>query len=321
MKQSTLKVLFSLLAVAMALLSPLHSYAQFAEKIEKKCKGLEYENRVRVAVGSFKSTTNRAYGQFAGELATMLSNALVSTECFQVLASTKSNVMDDMQDEKEFQRSEDVDPNAAVEDGKMMGAQLIVTGEVTEFAEGKDGVQVGVINVGKNKAKVGFILQIANPKTRQIIFSESINTEAAALGGFSGVRILGLPAIGSFKTRAMADAVEKAIIKAVELIVAQKDKIQAMPTGGVVDPAMSPVKTSIVKIENVDYTKLNSLTTVIKGDPKVKDAAKVLSSGVGTITVKHEGSFDELLDYLAASAPGYEIIGAEKGQITLKVKN
>ena len=321
MKQSTVKLLVYLSLITSGLAIPTRSSAQFAEKIDKKCKGLAYEDRVRVAVGSFKATTNQAYGQFAGELATMLSNALVSTECFQVLASTKSNIMDDMQDEKAFQRTDDVDPNAAVEDGKMRGAQLIVTGEVTEFAEGKDGVTIGIVNVGKNKAKVGFVLQIANPKTRDIIFSESINTEASALGGFSGMRILGLPAIGSFKTRAMADAVEKAIIKAVELIVAQKDKIQAMPTGGVVNPNTAPVKTSIVKIENVDYTKLNSLTTLIKGNPKVKDAAKVLSTGIGTITIKHEGTFDELLDYLAASATGYEIIGAEKGQITLKIKS
>jgi len=126
--------------------------AQSVEKIEKKCKGLEYDKRIRIAVGSFKATTNSAYGKFAGELSTMLSNALVMTECFQVLASTKSNVMNDMQDEQAFQKTDDVDADAAIEGGKMLGAQLLITGEVTEFKEGKDGFTAIGIGFTKNTA-------------------------------------------------------------------------------------------------------------------------------------------------------------------------
>lgn len=293
--------------------------AQFAEKISKKCKGLEYESRTRIAVGSFEVKTNAAYGKFAGELATMLSNALVSTECFQVLASTKSNAMIDMQSEKEFNRTGDVRGDAAVEEGQMLGAQLLVIGEITEYSEGDDGIKVAGIGVGKKKAKIGFILQIANPKTRQIIFSESINTEASALGNFSGIKFLGLPVAGSVKTRAMADAVEKAIINAVELIVAQKEKIQAMPKGGLPGPENTFFK-STIKIENIDFGKLGTLTNSVKGNPKVKEANKSLKDGIGIITVVHEGSFDELADYLVSNASGYEVIGADAGQITLKSK-
>jgi len=311
---------FLLLLCAMILPVSGHAQGKFAEKIEKKCKDIPYEKRVRITVGSFKTTTNRAYGQFAGELQTMLSNALVMTECFQVLASTKSNIMDDIQDEKDYQKTDDVDEEAAVESGKMLGAQLVVTGEITEFAEGREGFNVGVIGLSSNKAQVGFILQIGNPQTRQIIFSESINANDIAVGGFSGVRILGLPAIGSFKTKAMANAVEKAIIKAVELIVAQKDKIQAMPQGGSADMNSEAEKTTIVKVENVDYSKLGVITNFIKEFPKLKSATKVLKEGVGSVTVLHEGTLEELADFIAekVAGSGYELTDVVKGKITLK---
>lgn len=306
-----LVMLFSYLIV------PFLLFGQFAEKIGKKCKDLEMDKRVRIAVGSFESTTNRAYGQFAGELATMLSNALVITDCFQVLASTRSNSMQDLQSEKDFNRSGDVNDETQVEEGEMRGAQLIVTGEVTEFNEGKSGVQVGIIKVGQNKANVGFVLQIANPRTRQIIFSESINMEGTSPGGFSGASVFGMPVVGSFKSKAMADAVEKAIIKAVELIVAQKDKIQAMPSGN----PEGIERTSVVKVEGVDFVKLGNVTTAVKANPKVKDAIKTLSGGVGTIKVVHTGTFDELADFLSTNIKGFQVVGAEKGQITLKAGN
>lgn len=305
---------------------PSTAWAQkdkFVEKIEKKCKDLPMESRVRLTVGSFKATTNRAYGQFAGELQTMLSNALVMTECFQVLASTNSNIMGDLQNEKDFQRSEDVDEDAAVEDGKMMGAQVLITGEITEFAEGREGVTVGVLGVGSNKAHVGFILQIVDVQNRRIIFSESINASDVALGGFSGVRILGLPAVGSFKTKAMANAVEKAIIKAVELIVAQKDKIKAMPQAVAADPNSEGEKTTSVVVENVDFGKLNAITNVIKGFPKAKTVTKgALKDGMGKVTVLHEGSFDEFAVFLSEKVSGFDITSAEpsKGKIMLQPK-
>lgn len=311
MKNEIQKRLFLGLLMAVSLVAN----AQSVEKIEKKCKGLEFDKRIRIAVGSFKATTNSAYGKFAGELPTMLSNALVMTECFQVLASTKSNVMNDMQDEQAFQKTDDVDADAAMEGGKMLGAQWIITGEVTEFKEGKDGFTAIGIGVTKNTAKVGFILQIANPQTRQILFSESINTDAISLGGFSGVRFFGLPAIGSFKTKAMADAVEKAIIKSVEYIVEQKDKIPALPganPGG--------LKTSVIKIEKVEYAALGNLTNTVKENPKVKDAVKKLAEGMGSIKVSHEGSLEDLADYLLEKTPGFEIVSVEKGQILLKSK-
>lgn len=313
----TIQCLLALLIVA---IRPQEIQAQekFAEKIAKKCKDLPYEQRVRITVGSFKATTNTAYGQFAGELQTMLSNALVSTDCFQVLASTKSNIMDDMQDEKDFQQGGDVEEESAFEEGKMKGVQLVVTGEITEFAEGKEGFTVGGLGINSNKAHVGFILQLGNPQTRQIIFSESINADDIAVGGFSGLRVLGLPAIGSFKTRAMANAVEKAIIKAVELIVAQKDKIQAMPQGGNAANGGDGTKTSTLIVEDTDYSMLSSVTGKLKSNSKVINTSKSFKDGIGTLKIEHTGSVEELADFIMENVSGFSITGMEKSKITIK---
>jgi curli biogenesis system outer membrane secretion channel CsgG len=304
------------LLLALVAFLPQNLDAQSVEKIEKKCKDLAFENRTRLVVGSFKATAPAARGKFSEELATMLSNALVSTECFQVLASVKSNLMDDIKDEQQFNEGENVEENA--EAAKMLTAQMLITGEITEFAEGKEGGTVAGISLTKNKARVGFILQIVNPRTRQILFSESINTEAIALGGFSGVRLFGLPAIGSFKTKAMGDAVEKSIIKSVELIVAQKDKMPKVAAGGATDSTTT--KSATVTVGQIDFARLSALTAKIKSNPKVKEATKTLSAGTGTIKITHEGTFDELAEYLSANATDYEITGAEKEAITLKIK-
>jgi curli biogenesis system outer membrane secretion channel CsgG len=310
------KILLFISAILFFKIEPLQ--AQVAEKIEKKCDGLPINQRLRIAVGSFHSTTNQSYNRFAGELATMLSNALVMTSCFQVLAGTKSNSMSDLQSEKEFNRSGDVRDDLSVEEGQMIGAQLIITGEVTEFAEGRDGYTIAGFSVTKNEAHVGFILQIASPKNRQILFSESINTEAVALGGFSGVKIFGLPSIGSFKTKAMQDAIEKAIIKAVELIVEQKDVI-AISSQDSKTAIME--NTTYITVENTDFGGLNSLDQLLKNNRNVKTTTKTLKNGIGTIKVVHGGDFEDLAEFFLQRTSKYKITGAEKGQITLIAKN
>lgn len=286
------------------------------EKVLKRCKGLDFNSRTRIAVGSFKVTTKLGNEKFGDELATMLGNALVSTECFQVLASTASNAMKDMHYEKEFNRAGDVRADKAAMEGQMLGAQLLVIGEVTEFSEGDDGVKVAGVSLSQKKAKVGFIIQIVNPRTREIVFSRSINMEASALEGYNGLKLAGLTVAGSVKTRAMADAVEKAIIKAVELIVVEKERIQGMPQGELAK--QNTEKLSRIQIENIDFKKLVSLTNIVKTYTKAKETTKSLKESVGSILVIHEGSVDELAEFLATKALDFEIISLSNGQIGLK---
>jgi curli biogenesis system outer membrane secretion channel CsgG len=194
------------------------------ETVKAKCKDKKYEERVRVTVARFSSSTPKAYNEFGGELATMLTNALQGINCFRVLESLKNAT--DLNDEIAYGQSGNVNSGSAAKVGNQLGAQVIFTGEITEFSEGENSFGLLGVKVGQSKAKVGFIVKAINPETREIYFSQSIETESAKPGGFSGVKILGIEMAGGKKQNAaIADAVERGIIKAAYVLADQIDKI------------------------------------------------------------------------------------------------
>ena len=176
------------------------------ERITETCKDMPFDKRLTLRVERFSVSNTRAQeqGEFGGELATMLTNALQKTGCFRVL-ETNANGVD------------------LTGDG--LNAQLIVTGEVTEFSE----KNMSVIGISKNKVNIGFILKVLNPQTGDILFSESVNGEGISSGFSSSVFTT------SKLTGNVANACEQAIIKSAEILANQKDKIQA--------PVLQPAKT------------------------------------------------------------------------------
>lgn len=202
------------------------------EEVKQQCEGLDFKKRVRLSVASFTVATPKANGEFGGELAEMLTNALQNVNCFNVLLSTKDLV--DINEEIVAGQAGYTTSGSSPSAGKMKGAQVIVTGKITEFAQGESSGGALGIKFGSNKAKVGFVLKLINPETREIIDSKSINVEGSA-GGFKGMTFLGIKTVGSTQNnKALADACEKGIIQAVEFIAASKDKMP-YPDGG--DPA------------------------------------------------------------------------------------
>lgn len=225
-----MKKSFFLAAIALLTLvfvSPENLQAQnkniTLEEISRTCSNTPFDERVRVSVARFSVSTRDAQGRFGGELATMLSNALQQTNCFRVLESITN--ADDMTGEIGFGNSGMTQAGSSPQSGQMLGAQVVVTGEVTEYNEGKSNVTVAGISAGGNKARVGFILKLVNPQTREILFSRSINV-IGKKNGFNGVSILGVRVAGSnSQNQALANAVEQAILEAVSVIVDNKDRI------------------------------------------------------------------------------------------------
>jgi curli biogenesis system outer membrane secretion channel CsgG len=193
------------------------------EKVKAKCKDKKYEERLRVTVARFSVSTPTATKEFGDNLATMLTNALHEINCFRVLESTKN--LEDMTDEISLGQ-EGYTNGSSPQGGSMLGAQVVFTGEITEFNEGQSGTGFAGIKMVKNKAKVGFIIKAINPETRDIYFSKSIETESDKPGGFNGVKVLGIEMAGSSKNNgAIADAIERGIIKAVYEIGENIDKL------------------------------------------------------------------------------------------------
>ncbi|MCP9767088.1 hypothetical protein EGI22_04145 [Lacihabitans sp. LS3-19] len=190
------------------------------EEVNQRCKGTKFEDKVIIQVERFSTSTPKASGKFGGELATMLTNALQGTSCFRVLGLNR-----DLSDNTaSMSLMQSGFGSGGAQAGKMLGAQLIVTGEVTEYSEGQKGTKVAGFSMSSNNATVGFIFQVKNPQTNELLFSKSINMSGTS-SGFSGVKFAGLDIAGTIENKALADACEKAIIRAVEVLVDEKKNI------------------------------------------------------------------------------------------------
>lgn len=199
------------------------------EQIQEQCNGIEQSKRVRISVSNFSVAAQTAKGQFGTELAEMLTNALQNVNCFNVLLSTKD--LNDINEEIVAGQAGYTAQGSSPKSGNMKGAQVIVTGKITEFSQGESSAGAMGLTFGGNKAKIGFIIKLINPETREIIDSKSINVEGSA-NGFRGLKAGGLKLGGSTQNnKALSDACEKGIIKAVEFIAASKDKMP-YPEGG-----------------------------------------------------------------------------------------
>jgi curli biogenesis system outer membrane secretion channel CsgG len=228
MKKSILNPVYNLLMLTLVTTPALNLSAQQdvdIENIREKCTNVPYEDRVRITVVRFNVTTPKApSGEFGGELATMLSSALQQINCFRVLESAIN--MDDLTLETELSQTGYTQSGSSPEAGKMLGAQAIVTGEVTEFSESNGKAGLAGITLGTNKARVGFVLKVVIPETREIIWAKSIEAESRKPGAFSGLRIFGIEFAGSSKyNKAVADAMERAIIKGMYHLADERETI------------------------------------------------------------------------------------------------
>lgn len=194
------------------------------EKVAEKCKDLPRAKRVTVKVARFNVSAKSAgaNANFGDELATMLTSAIQQTNCFRVLEMNKNAA--DVTGEMAFGQ-DGYTNGTSPEAGKMLGAQLIVTGEVTDFSEGKTGATLAGVSVGGNQATVGFTLKLLHPQTGELLFAKDINMKGSSTG-FTGMKILGVNVAGSTQNRAVADALQKAIIRAVEIMAEEKDKLE-----------------------------------------------------------------------------------------------
>lgn len=194
------------------------------EQVAEKCKDLPRDKRVTVKVARFSVSTKsaQAHATFGNELATMLTSALQQTNCFRMLEMNKN--VSDATGEMAF--AQDGFTNGSrPQAGQMLGAQLIVTGEVTDFTQGTSSTTVFGVSGGSNQATVGFTLKVLNPQTGELLFSKDINMKGK-IGGFSGLSLGGVKIAGSNENRAVQDATQKAIIQAVEILAEEKDKME-----------------------------------------------------------------------------------------------
>jgi curli biogenesis system outer membrane secretion channel CsgG len=202
------------------------------EEVQSTCKGIKREDRTRITVARFSvsSRAAQATGQFGEELTAIMTNALQQTNCFRVLESLKNEA--DL--ETEIARNETGATNGSgPQRGKQLSAQAIVTAEITEYNDGESEVNLTILSIGTNKAKLGVIVKVIDPETRELLWSKSINAEGKK-GGFTGVSLGGFSFAGSTRvSEAMSAAVEDLVLKTMEVLVKEKDEIMGTFEGNV----------------------------------------------------------------------------------------
>jgi curli biogenesis system outer membrane secretion channel CsgG len=104
--------------------------------------------------------------------------------------------------------------------GKMLGAQLIVTGEITDFSGESSSKSILGVESKCNQATVGFTLKALNPQTGALLFSKDVNMKGHNSGKVFD--IFGVKTSSTNENRAVQDATQKAIIKAVEILADEK---------------------------------------------------------------------------------------------------
>lgn len=280
------------------------------EVVKEQCKGTSLDKRIRITVARFSSTAGNTPKELGDNMSTMLSSALSQVNCFNVLEEQKN--MGDMTKEIDVTNSEYIDAGTGIEKGKMKVAQLIVTGEVTEYNDATTGAKVFGIGGSTKTAKIGFILKIINPKTREILKSTSFNVEGTKGSSFE----VGIFSSKSSTNPAVADALEKGIVQATEFLAAQKDNIPL--------PSEEELNTTVtmVTVTGVTFSQKSAVLDLIKGSAGVKKVhLSNYANSAAIYAVYHDGSSDDLATTLDKKySKQFQITDAKSGKIIMKWK-
>lgn len=131
------KLLYSFL-----LLIPILSATAQKTKVEQTtqvCSGLDASQKPLVAVMPFKITVSNPRREIGTGMTDVMMDALLNSGCFQVVERDR---MDDIMKEQGIGESGAGDDNSFAQAGKLLGAQILVFGTITEFTEKESGGRV-----------------------------------------------------------------------------------------------------------------------------------------------------------------------------------
>lgn len=191
--------------------------------------------KARIAVVRFTDRTGKGWwtGEIGDGMADMLSTALFNSNRFIVL---ERQTLKDVLAEQDLGASGRVEQETAAPIGKIEGAELLVTGAVTEFEPGSAGIGGGIggITGTWQEAVAGIILgsikishvaidiRVIDTATSRILLAASVEGKAKDfnLGGIAvGSHVGG--GLGSYSKTPVEKAVRVALGEAVNFIASQ----------------------------------------------------------------------------------------------------
>jgi curli biogenesis system outer membrane secretion channel CsgG len=307
------KKIFSIcLVVMLVLASKSRVYSQqtivIPEEVKKKCAEVELDDRVRLAVARFTKSTSGANTANIENFSSMLSNAMFEVNCFRMLSMVKENA----------------EVTGATEASEVK-PQLIITGEITEYNHKVKETNIVVSKKVTTTAHIGFILQIKDPVTKDILFSKSFNEDGSNDNKSLNITMPANRFTGTTRSnvstsstndnvdKAYFDALEKGIIQAVEFVVSCRDKIYNI--------AKSTGNKATITAMNTNFPKLMEIEKALRELGEVKKIEKSLSNDIGKVEVYFSGKIDEVINLLSTKMSNtLEITGLKENNITVKFK-
>lgn len=278
------------------------------EEIKMKCSHIPFEDRVKVRVARFSRSTSGMNSDDLNNFSTMLSNAMYELDCYRVLAMQKDESDSGTDIETDYEKP-----------------QIVVTGEMTEYLHSQKENKMGAVSKKITTARVGFVLQLKNPTTGEILYSKSFNNEGMASTTATTVTVkmpgpLGKQTAGTAKEepvqQAYFDAIEKGILDAVTYLVDNQDRMAQILKG----TAMADSRTT-VEVINASFAKLLEIENAFKAIPGTTKVEKSMKDGVGKLIVFHSGSVEDLATHLMpAIENSADLTGLEGTKITMRIK-
>jgi curli biogenesis system outer membrane secretion channel CsgG len=186
--------------------------------------------KARIAVLAFDNKTGKGH-QIGDGMADMLATALFDTGRYIVLERRE---LGGVLAEQDLARSGRVRPDASIPTGQVEGAELLVTGAITEFEPNYQGGSLGVVlpnaplGVGATgkQAHIGIDMRVIDARTSRIVAATSITGRSTDLAGALGTVIGGGSTLtgiglGAYRNTPVEKAVRVCIIKAVQFIVSR----------------------------------------------------------------------------------------------------
>lgn len=313
------------ITVSTALLIAGAMLAQKAKKLEityeslkQKCDTLPIKERPRVSVTRFNVTTTASVPQLGENMATMLEAGLLETGCLNVLESLNNS--SDMTQELDMSNSEYANKATVGKKGKMLGAQAIVTGEITEYNENNSGVGVGLVKTTSKKVHLGFILKVVNPETREIIWHKDVNVEGKSGGSFGfGV---GLPLVGRLNLAssvkdnpALANALNNGVLQACDMLA---DEMGNIPWPAAVDPDL---RMTSITVPNTSFDELMDIEAAVQKLAGVTKTESSFEGGSTVVHAYHKGTYMDLAKAASTQlASKYKVTDAKESGITMVKK-
>lgn len=186
--------------------------------------------KARIAVIAFDNKTGVGH-RIGDGMTDMLATALFETGRFIVLERRE---LGGVLAEQDLARSGRVRADAGIPTGQVEGAELLVTGSITEFEPNFQGGSIGIImprmplGIGATgkQAHIAIDLRVIDARTSRIVAATSITGRSTDVAGGLGTAIGGGRwrtgiGLGAYRNTPVEKAVRVCIIKAVQFVVSR----------------------------------------------------------------------------------------------------